>query len=110
MSTDSGLAKYQTLVDSWINTHGGYWSEFEILSRLTEELGEVASALQRDKGLRPRKTATDLPGEVGDLLFTLIAFANSMGIDLDKEIRRVFEKYDMRDGKAWQESIQGEKK
>ena len=103
MSFRSGMRNYQAIVDSWINTHGGYWSEFEILSRLTEELGEVASALQREKGLRPRKTETDLPGEVGDLLFTLIAFANRMNIDLDQEMERVLAKYDIRDGNAWKD-------
>jgi hypothetical protein len=41
------LAELQTAVDTWIREHGGYWGKFEILARLTEELGEVASSLQR---------------------------------------------------------------
>lgn len=41
------------------------------MARLTEETGEIASALQRQEGLRPRKEQVNLGDEVGDLLFTL---------------------------------------
>ena len=95
------LRELQTLVDGWIREHGGYWDKFQILARLTEELGETASALQRQEGLRPRKVDTDLAGELGDLLFTLAAFANATGIDLDESIRKVMEKYQIRDSAAW---------
>ncbi len=46
------LAEVQARVDDWIRRHGGYWDKFQILSRLTEELGEVSAALQRSSGLR----------------------------------------------------------
>lgn len=97
------LPDLQSRVDTWIRQHDDYWSEFQILARLTEELGEVSSALQRQAGLRPRKSTVDLEDEVGDLLFTLAAFANKMGIDLDASVNRVFAKYDARDAAAWQE-------
>ena len=62
------LAEMQLAVDTWIKTQGhGYWGRFEILARLTEELGEVSAALQRDQGLRPRKTTVDLAGEVASV-------------------------------------------
>ena len=95
------LRELQTLVDGWIREHGGYWDKFQILARLTEELGETASALQRQEGLRPRKVDTDLAGELGDLLFTLAAFANVTGIDLDESVRKVLTKYQIRDSAAW---------
>lgn len=95
------LAQAQTQVDAWIREHGGYWDKFQILARLSEELGEIASALQRLEGLRPRKGEVDLPGEVGDLLFTLAAFANVNGLDLEICLRQAFEKYDIRDSAAW---------
>ncbi|MCP4542418.1 MAG: hypothetical protein GY832_35290 [Chloroflexi bacterium] len=98
------LTDLQTTVDQWIRQNGDYWDQFQILARLTEELGEIAAALQRQEGLRPRKTQVDLEGEVGDLLFTLAAFANVTGIDLDRSIAKTFEKYDLRDSKAWQEA------
>ena len=91
------LSTLQSLIDTWIHTNGGYWTPFQILARLTEELGEVAAALQRQEGLRPRKVEVDLEGEVGDLLFTLIAFANVNGIDLDRAIAKTIEKYNIRD-------------
>ena len=98
------LAVSQARVDSWICAHGGYWGKFEILARMTEELGEVASALQRLEGLRPRKSDVDLAGEVGDLLFTLMAFANANGIDLASALEGVMQKYQARDSQAWQET------
>jgi NTP pyrophosphatase (non-canonical NTP hydrolase) len=39
------LAELQATVDEWILRNGGYWDKFQILARLTEELGETASAL-----------------------------------------------------------------
>jgi NTP pyrophosphatase (non-canonical NTP hydrolase) len=95
------LPRAQEEVDAWIREHGGYWDKFQILARLSEELGEVSSALQRLEGLRPRKGEADLAGEVGDLLFTLAAFANVNGLDLESCLKQVFEKYDIRDGAAW---------
>ena len=99
------LRDLQNQIDGWIKEHGGYWSEFQILARLTEELGEVASELQREHGLRPKTQQTDVPGEVGDLLFTLIAFCNKKGIDLESELKRVLQKYKIRDAKAWKEKV-----
>ncbi len=105
MSTEPKLTlkDLQGAVDLWIREHGGYWTSFQVLARLTEELGEVAAVLQRQEGLRPRKVETDLGAEVGDLLFTLAAFANVSGIDLDEALRRTLEKYNVRDSRAWRE-------
>ena len=90
------LDELQSKEDEWIKANGGYWTEFEILARLTEELGEVSSDLQRDKGLRPGKKPTDLEGEIGDLLFTLAAFANKTGIELSKASEKTIRKYNRR--------------
>ena len=97
------LDQIQDQVDAWIRDHGGYWDRFQIMARLTEETGEIASALQRDEGLRPRKENVDLGGEVGDLLFTLAAFANVNGLKLSECLARVLEKYQIRDSRAWKE-------
>ena len=107
-TTDPGRAamtldELQEAVDGWIRrTGGGYWGKFEILARLSEELGEVAAALQRSEGLRPRKVDVDLPGEIGDLLFTLAAFANVNKARLDDAVAKTMRKYDDRDRDAWQ--------
>ena len=95
------LEHVQQSVDVWIRQHGGYWDKFQILARLSEELGEVAAALQRIEGLRPRKGEVDLGSEVGDLLFTLAAFANVNGLKLDECLRQVFDKYNIRDSEDW---------
>lgn len=95
------LDELQEQVDTWSRTHDDYWSEFQILARMAEELGEVSGALQRQAGLRPRKSTVDLSDEVGDLLFTLAAFANKTGINLTESIAGVFEKYNQRDAAAW---------
>lgn len=95
------LKTLQRDVDAWIEAHGGYWDRFQILARLTEELGEVAAALQREAGLRPRPVETDLEDEVGDLLFTVAVLANAAGIDLERAVARVMEKYRVRDAEAW---------
>lgn len=97
------LDQIQDQVDAWIREHGGYWDKFQIMARLTEETGEIASALQRQEGLRPRKEDVDLGGEVGDLLFTLAAFANVNGLKLSECLGQVLEKYQIRDSKAWKE-------
>jgi len=49
------LSEAQEQVDAWIRQHGGCWDKFQILARLSEELGEVSAALQRIEGLRPRQ-------------------------------------------------------
>ena len=96
------LHDVQERVDAWIrDTAGGYWGQFEILARLTEELGELSAALQRDQGLRPRKSEADVTEEIGDVLFTLAAFANVRKINLQDAIDQVLAKYEMRDGDAW---------
>ncbi|MEZ5584947.1 MAG: MazG nucleotide pyrophosphohydrolase domain-containing protein [Candidatus Competibacteraceae bacterium] len=95
------LDELQQTVDDWIRAHGGYWDSFQILARLTEELGEVAAVLQRQHGLRPRKTDVDLGSEVGDLLFTLAAFANANGLSLSECMAKVMDKYNLRDSQAW---------
>lgn len=97
------LDDMQHQVDAWISAHGGYWGHFQILARMTEELGEIAGALQRLQGLRPRKTEVDLASEVGDLLFTLAAFANANDLRLSNCIQSVLEKYNRRDGEAWKQ-------
>lgn len=100
---DMELNQLQQTVETWINEHGGYWEKFQILARLSEELGEISSALQRIEGLRPRKTDVDLEGEVGDLLFTLAAFANVNDIKLEDALRKVLAKYQIRDSHLWKE-------
>ena len=98
------LREQQARVNDWIlEVARGYWGDFEVLARLTEELGELSAALQREAGLRPRKANVDVASEMGDVLFTLLALANLRQIDLQSALDGVFEKYDVRDGDAWRQ-------
>ena len=98
------LPELQATVDRWVKEHGGYWDEFQILARMVEELGELSSDLQRFRGLRPRPAEVDLPSEIGDLLFTVVCFANIFQVDLTKAIEDTLRKYTDRDSAAWKSS------
>jgi len=39
--------------------------------------------------------------ELGDILFIIICFANSLGIDLSEAFRKVMEKFNVRDRDRW---------
>ena len=91
----------QEVVDQWTAGHGPVWDRFEILARLTEDLGQVAATLQHARGLRSDRSETELAEEIGDLLFTLAAFANSNGLRLGDCVSGVLEKYRTRDSAEW---------
>ena len=91
----------QEVVDQWIRGHGRYWDKFEILARLTEDLGEVASTLHHTEGLRSGRDNLGLADEIGDLLFTLAAFANVNGLRLGDCVNGVMEKYQTSDSTEW---------
>lgn len=95
------LEELQSRVNAWLVEHGGYWGKFQILAHLTEELGEVAAALQRAEGLKPRSGDAHLAEEVGDLLFTLTVFANACELNLQDAVQSVLEKYTARDSAAF---------
>ena len=97
------LDDLQESVDKWIQTHGSgsYWGKFEILARLTEELGELACTLQHTEGLRTARVDLKLSDEIGDLMFTLAAFANTNDLRMTDCINGVLEKYQTRDSPEW---------
>ena len=55
-----------------------------------EELGEVSQALR--KGGKQK-----VEEEVGELFFTLVAFSNKLGIDLENTLKKSIKKYNERD-------------
>jgi len=91
----------QEVVDQWTEGHGPAWDKFEILARLTEDLGQVSATLQHAQGLRSGRTNTELSVEIGDLLFTLAAFANVNGLRLSDCVSGVLEKYQTRESAEW---------
>ncbi len=96
------LAVLQCRVQAWCDTEWGgmYWPPLGNLARLMEELGELARLLNDQAGYKPKKAGEehqDLALELGDILFTLIALANSTGVNLDEAFDAVMQKYAQRD-------------
>jgi NTP pyrophosphatase (non-canonical NTP hydrolase) len=99
------LSELQQEIDRWIGQfEEGYWPPLANMARLTEELGELARAVNRVHG--PKKAKADeaqraIADEMGDILFTLCAMANSMGISLEDAAQRTMEKVETRDAARW---------
>ena len=99
------FAPLQKDVDDWISRfEEGYWQPLSMLARVTEEVGELARELNHRYGEKPKKGSekeSELPMEIADIVFVLLALANSLQIDMDEAWRRVMEKYRTRDGERW---------
>lgn len=95
----------QREVDEWISRfEEGYWDPMSMLARVTEEAGELARQVNHEFGQKPRKSTEEestLEEEIADLIFVLVAFANSRGIDLDEAFGTVMAKYRSRDATRW---------
>ncbi|NQV88332.1 MAG: nucleotide pyrophosphohydrolase [Parcubacteria group bacterium] len=91
----------QNELDKWFtDKKWPYWKPHEIMVRLMEEVGELARLVNHEFGPKKKKETEapqDFEDEIGDVLYTLICFANSNNIDLDKAIKRSFDKVMERD-------------
>lgn len=82
----------------------GYFSPLAMLARMTEELGELSREVNHFYGEKPKKSSEEertMEQEMGDLLFVLICFANSLHIDLEEAFDLVMEKFQTRDKDRW---------
>ncbi|PDO11675.1 MAG: nucleotide pyrophosphohydrolase [Candidatus Reconcilbacillus cellulovorans] len=99
------LRRMQQEVDEYISQFKeGYFRPLTMLARLTEEVGELAREINHRFGEKPKKPdepENSVEMELGDLLFILICFANSLGIDLTEAHDRVMEKFRTRDANRW---------
>lgn len=99
------LKEMQQVVDRWISQFAeGYWHPLAMLARLTEEVGELAREVNHHYGQKPKKPGEppgDIAMELGDILFILACYANSLNIDLEEAFRRVMDKYYQRDSDRW---------
>ena len=95
----------QMEVDAYISQFKeGYFSPLAMLARMTEELGELAREVNHYYGEKPKKTSETekaVEEELGDLLFVLICFANSLKIDLEDAHDYVMHKFNTRDKNRW---------
>jgi NTP pyrophosphatase (non-canonical NTP hydrolase) len=105
LSKDKSIKELQQEVDAYISQFKeGYFSPLAMTARLTEELGELAREVNHYYGEKPKKTSEvekTIEEELGDLLFVLICFANSLNIDLEKAHDVVMEKFNTRDKDRW---------
>ena len=95
------MKEYQKEIDNWFKQKSWeYWNPFIIVTRLFEEGGEFARAVNHIHGpkkKRPDEEEQDIEEEMGDIIYTLICYANSQGIDLNKAIRKSLDKVTERD-------------
>jgi NTP pyrophosphatase (non-canonical NTP hydrolase) len=85
------IKEAQKIVDETIKQYGGYWEPLSMLARLTEEVGELARALNQKFGGKKKKFEGDgkeIKDELADVLYTLLALANNLEIKLDEEFER----------------------
>ncbi|MDF2037166.1 nucleotide pyrophosphohydrolase [Bacillus sp. CMF12] len=105
MQTAKTIKDMQTEVDSYISQFKeGYFSPLAMLARMTEELGELSREVNHHYGEKPKKSTEEekaIEEELGDMLFVLICFANSLNIDLEEAHDRVMKKFSTRDKDRW---------
>lgn len=95
----------QERVDAYISQFKeGYFSPLALMARLTEEVGELAREVNHYHGEKQKK-ATEKPKsmkeELGDVIFVLTCFANSLEIDLSEAFSISMEKIETRDKDRW---------
>ncbi len=95
------MDKYQKEVDAWFKKEGWeYWEPLAVTARLFEEGGEFARLINHTYGPKKKKfdeLEQDIEEEMGDIIYTLICFANSHNINLDDAIRKSVDKVVTRD-------------
>ncbi|GAE25054.1 MazG nucleotide pyrophosphohydrolase [Halalkalibacter wakoensis JCM 9140] len=102
---DKSMKRMQEEVDQYISQFKeGYFSPLAMLARMSEEVGELAREVNHYYGEKPKKTTEQertMEQEMGDILFVLICFANSLHIDLEEAFDLVMEKFETRDKDRW---------
>jgi NTP pyrophosphatase (non-canonical NTP hydrolase) len=105
MEKQKTIQQMQAEVDQYIGQFKeGYFSPLAMLARMSEELGELAREVNHYHGEKPKKATEEentIEAELGDMLFVLICFANSLGIDLQNAHDLVMEKFTTRDKDRW---------
>ncbi|MYL48485.1 nucleotide pyrophosphohydrolase [Halobacillus litoralis] len=95
----------QQRVDDYISQFKeGYFSPLSLQARLTEEVGEMAREINHRYGEKPKKGTEEdkaLEEELGDVIFVLTCFANSLDIDLSDAFEQSMSKIETRDKDRW---------
>jgi NTP pyrophosphatase (non-canonical NTP hydrolase) len=92
-------------VDSYISQFKeGYFSPLSLMARLSEEIGELAREVNHYYGEKPKKATEQdktVEEELGDIIFVLSCFANSLDIDLSEAFDISINKIETRDKDRW---------
>jgi len=92
-------------VDHYISQfEEGYFSPLALMARLTEEVGELAREINHTYGEKPKKSTEKVKSieeEIGDIIFVLACFSNSLGLDLSDAFHKSIEKIEERDKDRW---------
>ncbi|ARK30333.1 nucleotide pyrophosphohydrolase [Halalkalibacter krulwichiae] len=103
--SEKSMKQMQEEVDTYISQFKeGYFSPLAMLARMSEEVGELAREVNHYYGEKPKKAneeANTMEQEMGDILFVLICFANSLNINLDEAFDLVMKKFEVRDKNRW---------
>lgn len=95
----------QKRVDEYISQfEEGYFSPLSLLARLSEEVGELAREVSHrygDKPKKPQEADSSMAEEIGDIIFVLACYANSLDIDLTDAFLQSIEKIETRDKDRW---------
>ncbi len=99
------LSDAQRRVDAWISQfEEGYFDPLTNMTRLAEEVGELAREVNHrfgQKTKKPGEAEGDMGMEMADILFVLICMANREGIDLEDSFARMMAKVEGRDATRW---------
>ncbi|AYC29403.1 nucleotide pyrophosphohydrolase [Paenisporosarcina cavernae] len=99
------LKNWQAEVDHYIGQFKeGYFPPFELLARMSEELGELSREVHHQYGMKKKKDTEDkssMEEELADLLFVIICFANAEKLSLNAAMSTVMEKFRTRDEHRW---------
>lgn len=92
-------------VDQYISQFKeGYFSPLALVARLSEEVGELAREINHTYGEKPKKDTEEvktIEEEIGDILFVLACFTNSLDMDLSKAFQTSITKIKTRDKNRW---------
>ncbi len=92
-------------VDNYISQfEEGYFSPLALVARLSEEVGELAREINHTYGEKPKKETEEIKSveeEIGDIIFVLACFTNSLGLDLSTAFHKTMEKFEERDKDRW---------
>jgi len=105
------LYEIQRQVDEWAKQFKiPYWHPLAIMTRLTEESGELAREVNHRFGPKQKKPAEDkkeVGDEIADVIMTLCCLANSQGINLDEHWKELMKKLYQRDTDRFEKKTGG---